>query len=157
MAILLSSPAFSEGSEIPARHTCDGPNLSPPLHWHGVPEGARTLALIVEDPDAPSGTFVHWVLFDLPATVTELAEGIPTTETLPSGARQGRNDFRRVGYAGPCPPRGSAHRYFFKIYALDGEVSLRPGATGPDLLRAAQGHVLAESQLMGRYKRRVAA
>ena len=154
MAILLSGPAFTDGSMIPARFTCDGPDLSPPLRWTGVPEGARTIALIGDDPDASAGAWVHWVLFDLPATATELAEGLPKAETVAGGGRQGHNDFRRVGYGGPCPPRGKPHRYFFKIYALDSELHLKAGVTKQELLRAMQGHILAEGQLMGLYQRR---
>lgn len=154
MAIRLSSSAFTEGSSIPAKYTCDGQDVSPPLAWSSVPQGAKSLALIADDPDAPVGTWVHWVLHDLPPATTELAEGVPVTETLANGARQGRNDFGRFGYGGPCPPRGKPHRYYFKIYALDTELDLKPGATKPDLLRAMQGHNLAEGQLVGTYKRK---
>ena len=154
MIIKLTSPALSEGGPIPTKHTCDGDDVSPALKWTGVPEGAKSFALICDDPDAPVGTWVHWVLYSLPATVNELPEKLPTTETLANGARQGVNDFKRVGYGGPCPPPGPAHRYFFKLYALDNEPSLKPKATKNDLLRAMQGHILAEGQLMGTYRRR---
>src|SRR2546422_11162709 len=112
MIIKLTSPALSEGGPIPTKHTCDGDDVSPALMWNGVPEGTKSFALICDDPDAPVGTWVHWVLYSLPATVNELPEKLPTTETLANGARQGVNDFKRVGYGGPCPPPGPAHRYF---------------------------------------------
>ena len=154
MTIPLTSSAFAEGELIPAKHTCDGEDASPPLNWTGVPGAAKSLALICDDPDAPMGTWVHWVIYGLPPTVAELAEKVPTTETLANGARQGINDFKRVGYGGPCPPSGRPHRYFFKLYALDAEIPLKPRATKKELLRAMDGHVLAEGQLMGKYQRR---
>ena len=153
MAIKLVSSAFQEGGMIPADYTCDGKDISPPLSWSGVPEQAVTLALICDDPDAPLGTWVHWVLYNLPASVRELPAGVPPDERLANGALQGRNDFRRLGYGGPCPP-GGTHRYYFKLYALDKALDLKPGATKKELLKAMEGHVLAEGQLMGRYKRR---
>jgi len=152
MEIKVSSQAFEEGGMIPRKHTCDGEDVSPPLTWTGVPDGAKTIALIGDDPDAPMGTWVHWVLFNLPANVKELAEATPPDKELSSGAKQGKNDFRRIGYGGPCPP-GGTHRYFFKLYALDIALNLAAGATKGDLLKAMQGHVLAEGQLMGKYKR----
>ncbi len=152
MDIKITSPAFEEGGMIPRKYTCDGADISPPLAWTGVPEAARTLALISDDPDAPMGTWVHWVLFNLPATVTELPEGVPTDKELKNGAKQGRNDFRRIGYGGPCPP-GGTHRYFFKLYALDKALDLAAGATKAELLRAMEGHILAQGQLMGKYRR----
>lgn len=153
MTIQLISPAFAEGQPIPARFTCDGQDISPPLKWSGLPEGARALALIADDPDALAGTWVHWVLYNLPATVSELPEGLTAAERLSNGALQGRNDFRRLGYGGPCPPRGRPHRYFFKLYALDAELGLGPGASKPDVVRTMQGHLLAEGQLVGTYQR----
>ena len=153
MAIELKSAAFKSGQTIPRKHTCDGPDLSPPLEWSGMPEGTHSLALVSDDPDAPVGTWVHWVLYDLPGETRFLAEGVSTTETLPRGGCQGRNDFGRIGYGGPCPPPGRAHRYFFKLYALSSRVNLQPGATKEALLKAMQGHVLAETQLMGTYGR----
>ncbi len=153
MALKVQSSAFSQGGTIPKQYTCDGPDLSPPLSWTGTPEGTKSLALIMDDPDAPVGTWVHWVLYNLPASVHELAEGVPTTETLPNGARQGRNDFRKIGYGGPCPPPGPAHRYFFKLYALDTELSLAPGASKGQLEEAMKGHILGQAELMGRYGR----
>ena len=152
MDIKISSSAFDEGGTIPLKYTCDGEDVSPPLEWSGVPEGAKTLVLISDDPDAPMGTWVHWVLFNLPATVNNLPEDIPPMQTLESGAKQGMNDFRRIGYGGPCPP-GGMHRYYFKIYALDTEIDLEAGAAKPEILRAMEGHILAQGQLMGRYSR----
>jgi len=152
MEIKVTSRAFQEGGMIPRRYTCDGEDVSPPLAWTGVPEGTKTIALIGDDPDAPMGTWVHWVLFNLPANIKELAEAVPADKELLSGAKQGRNDFRRIGYGGPCPP-GGTHRYFFRLYALDSGLDLAAGASKADLLKAIQGHVLAEGQLMGKYKR----
>jgi Raf kinase inhibitor-like YbhB/YbcL family protein len=153
MEIKVTSPAFEEGGLIPPKYTCDGVDISPPLQWEAVPEGTKSIALISDDPDAPVGTWVHWVLFDLPAETKELAENIPTDRTLPNGAKQGTNDFRKIGYGGPCPP-GGTHRYFFKIYALDTRIELSAGATKRELLKAMEGHVLGQGQLMGKYKRR---
>ncbi len=153
MNLQLTSSAFSEGSPIPKRYTCDGEDASPPLKWSGVPHDAKSLALICDDPDAPAGTWVHWVLYNVPASTTELPEGVPASEVVLGGAQQGVNDFRRVGYGGPCPPRGSPHRYFFKLYALDIELKLKPRASKQSVVSAMQGHILAEGQLMGTYKR----
>ena len=150
----LSSPAFADGQPIPQKHTGEGPDHSPPLKWSGVPPNARSLALIADDPDAPVGTWTHWVLYDLPPTSTELSEDVPKTQFLPGNAKQGINDFRRLGYGGPMPPPGKPHRYFFKLYALDTLLGLKPGATKPELLKALEGHVLAEGQLMGTYQRK---
>lgn len=153
MEIKIASSAFEDGGLIPAKYTCDGEDISPPLQWDAAPEGTKSIALICDDPNAPIGTFVHWVLFNLPADTKELAEGIPKGTTLPNGAQQGTSDFGRIGYGGPCPPSGT-HRYFFRIYALDTQLDLAPGARKPDLLNAIQGHILAQGQLMGKYKRR---
>jgi Raf kinase inhibitor-like YbhB/YbcL family protein len=153
MTILVSSPAFVEEGFIPAKYTCDGDDISPPLKWSRPPLNTRSIALICEDPDAPIGTWIHWVLYALPPSLTELPEGVPAAETLPNGARQGINDFKRVGYGGPCPPPGPPHRYFFILYALDIELDLSPGATKEDLLGALEGHILSEGRLMGRYRR----
>ena len=150
----LSSTAFLAAEPIPVNHTCDGNNVSPPLQWSGAPAGTKSLALIVDDPDAPMGTWVHWVLFNLPANTTDLAEDVPKGQYLPNGARQGLNDFRHLGYGGPCPPPGKPHRYFFKLYALSATLDLKPGATKKELERAMEKLVLAQGQLMGTYKRR---
>ncbi|MBI2488022.1 MAG: YbhB/YbcL family Raf kinase inhibitor-like protein [Deltaproteobacteria bacterium] len=148
----IKSTVFEEGGMIPRQYTCDGKNVSPPLKWSFVPEGTKSLALIVDDPDAPVGVWVHWVLFDLPPDTKELNENIPAQETLTDGAKQGKNDFGKIGYGGPCPP-DDTHRYFFNLYALDVEINLQPGITKGELLKAMEGHILAQGELMGRYKR----
>jgi len=154
MAFELQSPAFSSGGEIPVKYTCDGPDLSPPLRWSDPPAKTSAFALIADDPDAPVGTWVHWVLYGLAASLRELPEGVPARDTVPGTGIQGVNDFRRVGYGGPCPPRGPAHRYFFKLYALDSELAFPPRKTKAEILKALEGHVLGQAELMGRYKRR---
>jgi len=156
MAFSLSSAAFKEGAAIPGKYTCDGADVSPPLRWSGAPPSTAAFALIADDPDAPAGTWVHWVLYDLLSATTELRENVEKSDAPAglAGARQGRNDFRRVGYGGPCPPPGPAHRYFFKLYALDTPLKLKAGATKRDVEIAMQGHVVATVQLMGTYARR---
>ncbi len=149
----LKSSAFTEGTNIPRKHTCDAEDVSPLLRWDNAPAGTQAFALIADDPDAPVGTWVHWVIYDLPAETKELAEGTAKSENLDHGAKQGMNDFRRVGYGGPCPPPGLPHRYFFKLYALDTTTNLKPRATKQQLLDAIKGHVLGEAQLVGRYGR----
>ena len=153
MTLQLNTSAFEPGGDIPIEFTCDGADVSPSLAWSGVPEGTQSFALIVEDPDAPARTWVHWVLYDLPATLDELPQGLPAQRKLPSGARQGPNDFGKIGYGGPCPPPGPAHRYYFKLYALDTMLNLAPGARRSALDRAMRGHVLASADLLGRYHR----
>jgi len=153
MALELSSAAFSEGGSIPAQYTCDGRDISPPLAWRGIPRGTKSLALVCDDPDAPRGTWVHWVVFNLPPTATGLPEGVPPRNDVPGGGLQGSNDFRKIGYGGPCPP-GGTHRYVFTLYALDSGVKLPAGAAKTDLLAAIAGHVLAEGKLTGKYSRR---
>ena len=153
MTIKVTSPTFEEGGMIPSKYTADGQNISPPLKWEGVPDGTKSLALISDDPDAPVGTWVHWVMWNIPADVAELTENVPPDEDLPDGSRQGITDFGRHGYGGPAPPSGT-HRYYFKIYALDTNLDLPSSSTKSDLLKAMQGHVLAEGQLMGKYKSR---
>lgn len=152
MAFILTSTAFSEGELIPTQYTCDGKDVSPPLAWSGAPDSTMSFALISDDPDAPMGTWVHWVLYNLPPAIVGLPEQMPTTDTLATGARQGFSDFGRSGYGGPCPP-GGTHRYFFKLYALDTMLKLEGKVTKTDLEKAMKGHILAETQLMGRYKR----
>jgi Raf kinase inhibitor-like YbhB/YbcL family protein len=147
----IKSAAFQNAADIPRKHTCDAGDVSPALSWMDAPAGTRTFALIVEDPDAPGGTWVHWVLYDLPANAKELPEGV-AADKPPGGAKQGVNDFRKPGYGGPCPPRGT-HRYYFKLYALDAPTELKPGATKQQLLAAIKGHVLAEAELVGKYGR----
>jgi Raf kinase inhibitor-like YbhB/YbcL family protein len=153
MSIELTSTAFQKGETIPKQYTSDGVDQSPPLQWSEPPSGIKSLALICDDPDAPRGTWVHWVLFNLSPQTRELEENVPTTDTLPSGAKQGKNDFGNIGYGGPAPPKGKAHRYFFKLYALGVAVDLTPGATKAQLENAMKGHILDEGQLMGTYKR----
>ena len=150
--IQVLSKAFSNGGAIPARFTCDGPNLSPDLAWSNVPPGTKSLVVICDDPDAPVGTWVHWVLFDLPASEKGLAEGLQTA--APSPARHGLNSWSHIGYGGPCPPLGKSHRYFFKIYALDAPLGLPAGATKAQVLEAMKGHVLAQGEIMGTYQRK---
>jgi Raf kinase inhibitor-like YbhB/YbcL family protein len=167
LTIEIRSDAFTDGGMIPSEFSCVGSDRSPPLHWSGVPETSRTLALICDDPDAPGGTWSHWVVFNLPARVNGLKEGIPAGETIPQAsvetrakaeaatpAQQGKNDFGNLGYGGPCPPSGT-HRYFFRLYAVDTTLELKPSATRADVLTAIKGHVLAEGRLMGKYAREV--
>jgi hypothetical protein len=153
MALQVTTPAFSPSGDIPARFTCVGSDTSPALGWNAPPGGTQSFALVVEDPDAPGRTWVHWLLYDLPPTERELPEGVPPAEQLPSGARQGRNDFGAIGYGGPCPPSGPAHRYYFKLYALDKKLGLHAGATRADLMRSMRGHILGHAELMGRFRR----
>jgi Raf kinase inhibitor-like YbhB/YbcL family protein len=148
----LTSTAFQDSGMIPKKYTCDGENVSPPLEWSGVPQTTKSLALICEDPDAPGKTWVHWVVFDLPASRTSLPENVPPQETIAGGGKQGMNDFKKIGYGGPCPPSGT-HRYFFKIYAVDAELNLDGQTTKDQLLQAMKDHILGQGELMGRYKR----
>jgi Raf kinase inhibitor-like YbhB/YbcL family protein len=157
MNIQITSTAFSSGQPIPAKYSCEGSDISPPLKWipqGGTPGTIKSFALIADDPDAPVGTWVHWVLYDLPANATGLPEDVAKTQFVSNGAKQGLNGWPRLGYGGPCPPPGKPHRYFFKLYALDRMLDLKPGATKKDLLKAMEGHVLAEGQLMGTYQRK---
>jgi Raf kinase inhibitor-like YbhB/YbcL family protein len=153
MKISLKSPAFNNGEMIPKKYTCDGQDISPPLQWDTIPLGTESFALISDDPDAPVGIWVHWVIYNIPPALNSLPEQLPPIEFLPNGAIQGLNDFYRIGYGGPCPPPGRAHRYFFKIYALDCKLNLKNRATSKDLVSAMAGHILAEGQLMGLYQR----
>ncbi|MBN1225027.1 MAG: YbhB/YbcL family Raf kinase inhibitor-like protein [Candidatus Aminicenantes bacterium] len=148
----IMSKAFNDSKEIPQKYTCDGDNVSPPLEWLNIPEETKTLALICDDPDAPMGTWVHWVIFNIPADADRLPEGIPPEYELDNGICQGMSDFKKVGYGGPCPPSGT-HRYFFKIYALDSKLDLPQGATKAHVMIAMEGHVLALAHLMGTYRR----
>jgi len=152
MTIEVTSTAFEEGGMIPKKYTCDGPDVSPPLKFDKVPENTQGLVLICDDPDAPVGTWVHWVLYDIPAATRELKENIPPDKKLKGGGVHGINDFRKLGYGGPCPPSGT-HRYFFKVYALDTMLNLKSGYTKKQVEGAMRGHVLAQGQLMGKYKR----
>src|SRR5215471_15237625 len=154
MTINVRSDSFADGQPIPQKYTCDGEDISPPVRWDSAPDGTKSFALICDDPDAPSGTWVHWVIYDLPATIKELPEAIQANEEVLSGARQGTNDFRRLGYGGPCPPKGNAHRYYFKLYALDIVINLKAGATKSDVENAMKGHIVGEGKIMGSYQRK---
>ena len=151
-AMQVTSTAFKDGQPIPRQYTCDGVNISPPLEWNGTPKSARTIAIIADDPDAPSGTWVHWVVYNLPAENIGLVENLPPTEDVKAGGFQGKNDFQKIGYGGPCPPSGT-HRDFFKVDALDIELPLKGGATKAEVEKAMQGHIVAQTQLMGTYQR----
>lgn len=148
----ISSPAFEENGMIPTEFTCDGADLSPPLTWTEGPRNTESFALIVDDPDAPGGTFVHWVLYNIPPSVMHLDEGESDEPMLDNGATQGTNDFKNLGWGGPCPPDGT-HHYFFKLYALDEMLNLKEGATKGQLLSAMKGHILAEAQTGATYQR----
>lgn len=149
----LTSPAFAAGGTIPREFTCEGNDSSPALRWTDPPSGTKSLALIMDDPDAPAGTWVHWVAFNIPAGARELPAGTAKDGEPPNGVLQGQNSFERLGYGGPCPPPGPAHRYFFKLYALDVKLDLKSGAAKPEVEDAMKGHTLAKAELMGRYKR----
>ena len=149
----ITTTAFAEGAMIPQRYTGDGADVSPPLAWSEPPAGVQTFALIADDPDAPRGTWTHWVLWGLPPQTADLAEAVPAVKTLPGGGHQGTNDFGKIGYGGPAPPRGKPHRYFFKLFALDARLNLAEGATKAQLEAALKGHVLEQAQLMGTYQR----
>jgi Raf kinase inhibitor-like YbhB/YbcL family protein len=149
----IESTAFREGELIPTRFTCSGENVSPALRWTEPPTRTRSFVLIVDDPDAPAGVWTHWVVYNLPAQARAMDESEPKQAELPGGGLQGLNSFGRVGYGGPCPPPGNAHRYFFRLYALDAMLSLKPGASKQAVLAGTKGHVLGEAQLMGRFKR----
>jgi Raf kinase inhibitor-like YbhB/YbcL family protein len=153
MTLSLKSPAFLDEGDIPQKHACDGADLSPALSWNDPPAGTQSFSLIMDDPDAPGSTWVHWVLFNVPKQVRALPEGVPKYPQLKDGSRHGRNDFKVLGYGGPCPPRGPAHRYYFKLYALDANLDLTAGASKADVEKAMKGHILAQGQLVGRYKR----
>jgi Raf kinase inhibitor-like YbhB/YbcL family protein len=150
--MIIASPAFTEGNMLPAKYTCDGQDISPPLEWKNVPTGTKSLALIHDDPDAPMGTWVHWVAYNILPNITKLDENVKPEKVFKNGMRQGNNDWPKIGYGGPCPPSGT-HRYYFKLYALDTMLDLRPGATKAQVLQAMKGHILAEAQLMGKYQR----
>jgi hypothetical protein len=153
MSIKITSTAFNNGDFIPPKYTCDGANISPHLTWEGIPEGTKTLALIVDDPDAPGHTFVHWVVYNIPVHVKELLEGVTPTRNIPEDVLMGTNDYGHIGYGGPCPPPGT-HRYFFKLYALNSPLHLEAGATKDHVLKAMEKHVLGQAELMGKYKRK---
>ena len=153
MALTVSSSAFKEGDRIPAKYTCQGQDVSPSLAWSEPPAGAQSFALIMDDPDAPGGVFTHWVLFNIPSDSRNLPEAVPTQAELASGVVQGKNDFGRTGYGGPCPPPGRPHQYQFTLYALDQPLDLRGGTSKKQLLSAMEGHILGQGQLTGTYQR----
>ena len=152
--IRLTSPAFEHGGRIPYVHTCEGDDVSPPLMWSDAPVETRSYALVCEDPDAPRGAWIHWVLYNISGDAVELARAVPTLPELPSGARHGRNTAGDMAYAGPCPPPGNPHRYFFRLYALDVSLNLPPGASKAELEHAMDQHILAQGTLMGTYQHR---
>ena len=156
MAFELTSSAFDAGQNIPVQFTCDGEKASPPLAWSGVPQRTATFTLIVDDPDAPHGTFTHWVLFNIPGSVDRLDRHMPQSQRLDNGAVQGSNDFRSLGYGAPCPPSGAAHHYRFTLYALDVALHLQAGASPQQVREAMQGHILERAQLVGTYQRQSA-
>jgi Raf kinase inhibitor-like YbhB/YbcL family protein len=153
MSFEIKTTAFSDGNEIPKMYTCDGADVSPSLNWKDAPAGTQSFALIADDPDAPVGTWTHWVIWNIPATATALPEGMQKVEESSGGIRQGRNDFSRIGYGGPCPPAGKPHRYFFKLYALDTKLDIKPGAGRKELERTMKGHILSQAELKGKYGR----
>ena len=152
-AMTLTSSALKAGGSLPKQYTCDGANESPPLAWSDVPTGANTYVLIVEDPDAPSGTWVHWVVYDMPLSLKELPAGVPPSDQLAQGGMQGTNDFHKLGYGGPCPPPGKSHRYVFTLYAVTQASKIKPNATKADVLKAIEGHVIGQAELSATYKR----
>ena len=154
MAFELKTGTFKPEGDIPSRYTCDGENLSPSLQWEDAPVATKSFALISDDPDAPMGTWVHWVVYDIPPTAHQFSEGIPSSATISDGSKQGITDFGRPGYGGPCPPHGKPHRYYFKLYALDTMLNLPLKQTKTDLVQAMQGHILATAKLMGKYERK---
>jgi Raf kinase inhibitor-like YbhB/YbcL family protein len=148
----LTSGSFAADSALPAKYTCDGSDTSPALAWTEPPAGTESFALIVDDPDVPKKTVIHWLLYDLPAATRALPEGVPTKAKLPDGSQQGKNDHGKMGYSGPCPPAGAAHHYFFKLYALDYKTGLNPKAKDADVERAIKGHILAQAELIARFQ-----
>ena len=153
MALVIRSTAFANGESVPKRYTGDGEDVSPPLTWSDLPVGTKEIALICDDPDAPGGTWIHWVIYNIPVTETGLMENFGRVRVQPNGIVQGLNSWGKSGYGGPCPPNG-AHRYFFKLYALNDMLAAKPKAKKQDLLKSMQGHILEEADLMGKYIRK---
>ncbi|MGE5409735.1 MAG: YbhB/YbcL family Raf kinase inhibitor-like protein [Clostridiales bacterium] len=153
MEIKLESPAFKNGEPIPAKYTCDGENISPALYWDKPSDKIKNFCLIVEDPDAPGGDFVHCIIIDIPGKLNSLQENVTNQKNLPDGAEMGTNDARRIGYFGPCPPSGGAPRYYFRIYGIDTILKMDAGATKNEVLKAMKGHIVAQGELMGKYQR----
>jgi hypothetical protein len=152
--LAVTSAAFESGHAMAVKYSCQGDDVSPPLKFDGAPANTKSFALICDDPDAPGGTWVHWIMYNLPPDATSLSENMAKVEVLPNGAAQGRNSFQKIGYGGPCPPGGNPHRYFFKVYALDNTLALDSPPDKEKLLAAMNGHILAQGQLMGTYQRR---
>ncbi|MEN2998947.1 MAG: YbhB/YbcL family Raf kinase inhibitor-like protein [Brevinematia bacterium] len=152
MSIKVSSSAFKDGDFIPRKYTCDGDDISPEIRIEGIPTGTKSLVLINDDPDAPVGVWDHWILYDIPPNTNTIPEGIKPEREFPNGMKHGINSWGRVGYGGPCPPSGT-HRYYFRVYALDIQLNLPPGATKQKILKAMEGHILAQGELMGKYAR----
>lgn len=153
MSFTVQTPAFTNGGDIPNRYTCMGENVSPALTWVNPPNGTRSLALIFDDPDAPAGTWTHWLIWNLPVHLGSVLAAVPPKDILDNGTRQGTNDFGRIGYGGPCPPPGKVHRYFLRLYALDSVMSLKAGAARGELETAMKHHVVSQAEWMGRFKR----
>jgi Raf kinase inhibitor-like YbhB/YbcL family protein len=153
VSFAVKSPAFSNGGEIPRRFTCSGEDVSPGVSWSDLPQKAHSVALVADDPDAPGGTWTHWVIWNIPVGANSLPEAVPARESLENGARQGRNDFNRIGYGGPCPPPGRPHRYFFRLYALDMNLDVNAGASRSELENAMKAHIVAQAEWMGMFKR----
>lgn len=153
MSLNISSPSFSAGGEIPKKFTCDGTDVSPQLVWTEPPSGTKSFALLVDDPDAPVGNWNHWITWNLPASLRGLSEAVSKEASLPDGTQQGKNDFRKTGYNGPCPPAGKPHRYYFKLFALDIKLELKQGTSKRELEAAMKGHILAQAEWVGRYRR----
>ena len=153
MSLTISSAAFNEGERIPDKYTCEGEDISPQLSWSDAPEGTKSFTLICDDPDAPMGTWDHWLIYNIPADSEGLSEAVPTDESLTDGSKQGLNSWEKKSYGGPCPPPGDPHRYFFKLYALDTMLTLTGDADKSTLENAMQEHILAEAQLMGTFSR----
>ena len=153
MSFAVKTTAFVGGAGIPKKYTCDGTDISPALAWNDAPAGTQSFALIADDPDAPVGTWTHWIIWNIPAETMALPESVPKVGESGDGALQGKNDFKRIGYGGPCPPPGKPHRYFFKLYALNAKLDVKAGASRSELERAMKGHVVSETELMGTYGR----
>lgn len=153
MEIVFYSPSFDKSGWIPTNFTCDGSDISPKLVWSHLPAETKSIAIINDDPDAPMGTWVHWLIYNIPSTISQLDEGQPRKEILPNNALQGRNSWGKIGYGGPCPPSGT-HRYFFRLYALDQKLSIMPGASKEELLKAMEGHILGQAEFYGKYSRK---
>jgi len=154
MVLSIVSQSFKKGEVIPIKHTCDGEDVSPALSWNEPPQGTKSYVLICDDPDAPMGTWIHWVIYNIPSGNTGLPEAVPKQEMLPGGTMQGLNSWRKSGYGGPCPPPGKPHRYFFKLYALDSTLIISAGASKKDVLKAMESHIIGQAELFGVYGRK---